>query len=195
MKPCKSNQIRNPATNRCVKKSGAVGKKLSGKPARRASSNRKAPAGKAPARRASSPARKAQARRASSPARKAPARRASSPARKAPARRASSPARKAPARRASPSARRTASPSKPARRGNTGRCERQVEPHVSPSIARKYAGRPSPPFPANECCGMVLTGNDGNKWTSTKNAKGICQWKKVTTGGARAGGYLGIPYN
>ena len=32
MKACKSNQIRNPATNRCVKKSGVIGKKiLSGK--------------------------------------------------------------------------------------------------------------------------------------------------------------------
>lgn len=31
-KPCKSNQIRNPATNRCVKKSGKIGKSLLGEP-------------------------------------------------------------------------------------------------------------------------------------------------------------------
>ena len=187
MKPCKSNQIRNPATNRCVSKTGAIGKALLSK-------------NTAPARRTSRPARRATApaRRTSPPARRttAPARRTSPPARRttAPARRTSPPARRAtaPARRTSPPARRATAP---ARRGNTGRCERQVEPHVSPSIARKYAGRPSPPFPANECCGMVLTGNDGNKWTSTMNAKGICQWKKISKGGARSGGYLGIPYN
>ncbi len=28
MKACKSNQIRNPATNRCVKKTGVIGKKI-----------------------------------------------------------------------------------------------------------------------------------------------------------------------
>jgi len=261
MKSCNSNQLRNPATNRCVKKTGAIGKSvLSGRKSRntspkksRASPTRgrstvkkgcplvsankycglymtgtdgnewfssrhfngecnwqlsrksKSPPTRrtrvAPARKSKSPpARKSKsppARRTQvSPARKSkspPARRTQvSPARKSkspPTRRSKSP----PSRKSkSPPARRSKSPPV---RGNTAKCERQVQPKVSPTIAKKYAGRPSPPFPANECCGMSLTGNDANKWVSQRNVKGICQWKKVTSGGSHQGGYLGIPYN
>ena len=42
---------------------------------------------------------------------------------------------------------------------------------------KKYLTRPSPPYPANECCGMVMTGNDGNEYTSMRNVKDICAWR------------------
>lgn len=42
---------------------------------------------------------------------------------------------------------------------------------------KKYVERPSPPFPANECCGEVMQGNDGGMYISKANVKGICQWK------------------
>jgi hypothetical protein len=44
---------------------------------------------------------------------------------------------------------------------------------------KKYTTRPSPAFPANECCGQEMMGNDGNVWKSMPNAKGICSWKVI----------------
>uniref|UniRef100_A0A6C0I3I7 Uncharacterized protein n=1 Tax=viral metagenome TaxID=1070528 RepID=A0A6C0I3I7_9ZZZZ len=44
---------------------------------------------------------------------------------------------------------------------------------------KKYQDRPSPPYPANENCGKVLQGNDGNMYESRANKKGICSWKKL----------------
>jgi hypothetical protein len=44
---------------------------------------------------------------------------------------------------------------------------------------QKYTSRPSPPFPANQCCGMRKLGNDGKMWDSTKNSNGVCTWKHV----------------
>ena len=37
LKPCRSNQIRNPPTKRCVKKTGSIGRRLLGQSPRRAS--------------------------------------------------------------------------------------------------------------------------------------------------------------
>ena len=47
--------------------------------------------------------------------------------------------------------------------------------------AKKYVSpkRKSPPYKANLCCGEVKTGNDGNKWVSIMNKKGVCVWKPV----------------
>jgi hypothetical protein len=42
----------------------------------------------------------------------------------------------------------------------------------------KYLNRPSPPYPANECCGEVKEGNDGNKYISKKTG-GVCRWVKT----------------
>jgi hypothetical protein len=42
---------------------------------------------------------------------------------------------------------------------------------------KKYVERPSPSYPANECCGQVMRGNDGIMYISKANVKGICQWK------------------
>lgn len=44
---------------------------------------------------------------------------------------------------------------------------------------KKYLSRPSPPYPANDCCGMKKIGNDGSKYVSKPNANGICFWKKM----------------
>lgn len=43
----------------------------------------------------------------------------------------------------------------------------------------KYKSRPSPPYPANMCCGKILNGNDGNTYISKPNAFGICIWSKI----------------
>ena len=42
----------------------------------------------------------------------------------------------------------------------------------------KYAGRPSPPYPANQCCGEVMRGNDGNMYVSKADKNGTCRWQK-----------------
>jgi hypothetical protein len=41
----------------------------------------------------------------------------------------------------------------------------------------KYRNRDSPPYPANECCGEIKTGNDNKLYHSTRNINGICTWK------------------
>ena len=41
------------------------------------------------------------------------------------------------------------------------------------------APRTSPSYPANECCGRIMTGNDGNMYESRRNSAGICQWRRV----------------
>lgn len=43
----------------------------------------------------------------------------------------------------------------------------------------KYASRPSPPYPANECCGEKFKGNDGNYYVSKADKNGRCKWIKV----------------
>ena len=52
--------------------------------------------------------------------------------------------------------------------------------------SKKYTSpkRKSPPFKANQCCGEIMTGNDGNRWTAVMNAKNICQWKSNRTDNA-----------
>jgi len=44
---------------------------------------------------------------------------------------------------------------------------------------KKYRERPSPAFPANECCGRVMTGNDGNRYVSRADKNGVCTWKRT----------------
>ena len=41
---------------------------------------------------------------------------------------------------------------------------------------KKYTERKSPPFPANECCGEIMKGNDENLYISKSDKKGICRW-------------------
>lgn len=46
---------------------------------------------------------------------------------------------------------------------------------------KRYTDRPSPPYPANECCGKKKRGNDGRMWLSKKYERGICRWVKSTS--------------
>jgi len=48
-------------------------------------------------------------------------------------------------------------------------CTRQTD--------KKYTSRPSPPYPANECCGMEMEGNDGRMYVSKRDKHGVCRWK------------------
>ena len=51
----------------------------------------------------------------------------------------------------------------------------------------KYTERPSPPFPANQCCGEVKRGNDGRMYKSERvGAQKVCTWKLVASGAAAA---------
>ena len=47
------------------------------------------------------------------------------------------------------------------------------------STRKKYAKRPSPPFPANQCHGQTMEGNDGTMYKSVPDKRGIHTWKKV----------------
>jgi len=53
--------------------------------------------------------------------------------------------------------------------GANSKCVKQTQ--------KKYLERPSPPYSAADCCGMVLAGNDGKMYVSVPNAKGVCAWK------------------
>jgi hypothetical protein len=44
---------------------------------------------------------------------------------------------------------------------------------------KKYFSRPGPPFPANQCCDKIKSGNDGIMYKSIRNSKGVCSWKKL----------------
>ena len=50
------------------------------------------------------------------------------------------------------------------------------------STRKKYAKRPSPPFPANQCHGQTMEGNDGTMYKSVPDKRGIHTWKKVGPG-------------
>ena len=55
----------------------------------------------------------------------------------------------------------------------------------------KYLNRPSPAYPANECCGSVKVGNDGQLYKSTSvGRQTACTWKRINGGsnGARSRG-------
>jgi hypothetical protein len=41
---------------------------------------------------------------------------------------------------------------------------------------KKYTERNSPPFPANQCCGEKMLGNDGNMYESRADKNGTCKW-------------------
>ena len=53
---------------------------------------------------------------------------------------------------------------------------------------KKYVSRESPPYPANKCCGMVLVGNTGAMYKSTRNRLGICRWVKTGKRGRHTSG-------
>lgn len=43
---------------------------------------------------------------------------------------------------------------------------------------KKYQTRDSPPFPAQECSGMTMTGNDGTMYISKSDKNGRYSWRK-----------------
>ena len=43
----------------------------------------------------------------------------------------------------------------------------------------KYLSRPSPPYPAQECRGKVLTGNDGKLYKSVPAVTGVYRWVRA----------------
>jgi len=45
--------------------------------------------------------------------------------------------------------------------------------------SQKYTSRPSPPYPANECCGAEMEGNDGAMYVSKRDKHGVCRWRKL----------------
>jgi predicted DNA-binding WGR domain protein len=47
---------------------------------------------------------------------------------------------------------------------------------------KKYMERPSPPYSAADCCGMIMKGNDNRDYISVKNVNGICTWKVHSSG-------------
>lgn len=52
---------------------------------------------------------------------------------------------------------------------SNSKCIRQTQ--------KKYLERPSPPYSASDCPGMVMQGNDGKQYISVANAKGVYTWK------------------
>ena len=90
-----------------------------------------------------------------------------SPKRKSPKRK--SPKRKSPKRKSPKRKSRSPKKSKSRSRKNTG-CTLQT--------TSKYTKRGSPPYPANQCCGQVMVGNDGNSWQSRPDKTGVCHWYK-----------------
>lgn len=47
---------------------------------------------------------------------------------------------------------------------------------------KKYTSRSSPPYPANECCGMKKRGNNGEMYVSIRASTGVCRWVKSVRG-------------
>ena len=43
---------------------------------------------------------------------------------------------------------------------------------------KKYAERPSPPYPANECRGKIMKGNNGEMYISKPTSTGVYRWVK-----------------
>ena len=45
---------------------------------------------------------------------------------------------------------------------------------------KKYTGRSSPAYSANEHCGKIKKGNDGKMYISTPDKNNVCRWKRVS---------------
>ncbi len=59
----------------------------------------------------------------------------------------------------------------------TGNCIEITKDNSSASIYKKYSERKSPPYPANECCNMILPGKDGDYISNPEGPKNICRWR------------------
>lgn len=81
-----------------------------------------------------------------------------------------------PVKAASP-VKRAASPLKIVASSFASAATTDANPKCVKQTQKKYLERPSPPYSAADCCGMVLAGNDGKMYVSVPNAKGVCAWK------------------
>lgn len=76
-------------------------------------------------------------------------------------------------------------PKKLAKKANSPKAPKKASPKkdkargCTAQTTAKYASRPSPPYPANECCGQTFKGNDGNYYVSKADKNGTCKWFKV----------------
>lgn len=64
-------------------------------------------------------------------------------------------------------------------KGKRNKTQKPSKTQSNKTLKNKYKIRNSPPYPANENCNKIMTGNDGNKYKSTPNKNGICTWKKI----------------
>lgn len=55
---------------------------------------------------------------------------------------------------------------------------KRITPKIRKSKSIKYTKRPSPPYSAQNYCGMKKKGNDGHFYISKQNKNGICRWVK-----------------
>lgn len=62
------------------------------------------------------------------------------------------------------------------------------------STRKKYAKRPSPPYPAQACKDQELEGNDGHPYKSLPNKKGIYTWRR-SQNRPKNRGFLGSLWN
>lgn len=70
----------------------------------------------------------------------------------------------------------------PRHRGVTKKFSRPSHPKGCTRLTlKKYTKRPSPPYHANECKGATKKGNDGRKYISVADARGVYTWKPNIT--------------
>lgn len=65
-------------------------------------------------------------------------------------------------------------PTAPSDAHSQSQCVKQTTAkYTSPS-------RKSPPYPANQCRGQTMVGNDGHMYHSTPNVRNVCTWKRIS---------------
>lgn len=60
----------------------------------------------------------------------------------------------------------------------TSQADMNLPPTCIRQSGKKYVTRSSPPYPANECRGVTIKGNDGLMYISKADKKGIFKWVK-----------------
>lgn len=91
-----------------------------------------------------------------------------------------SPARKSPKRSARKSPKRSARKSPKRSKSSARKSPKKADTRgCSLQHTKKYTQRASPAYPANQCCGDVMVGNDGKRWQSRPDSNGVCHWYKL----------------
>jgi histone H3/H4 len=68
---------------------------------------------------------------------------------------------------------------KPKRSPSSRKSPKKTEKGCTRQTTTKYANRPSPPYPANECQGQTFQGNDGEYYNSVMAKNGVYKWVKM----------------